>query len=140
LNQILSGESNAPCYPKVALFCFANALVAYNAFSIVEAAIAAAHGRDAVDSRSHDDRALEISKSTDGMRIALPVDQWSCFAEMLSPEFAAWLSEVTTKLTPRTYRKSVRGPQKPKRKKKSKKRAVDVSTKAILDKRAQNPC
>lgn len=140
LTEALTCEINALCYPKAALFCFANALVAYNAVSIVKAAIAATHGRDAVCSLSHYYLALEISETTDGMLIALPVEQWSYFSELRSAEFAASLTEVAAKLNPRNYRKNVRGPKKPKPKKKHKKQAVHVSTKSILDKRAKNPC
>jgi IS4 transposase len=140
LTEALTCEVNALCYPKAALFCFANALVAYNAFAIVKGAIGAAHGRKAVDSLSHYYLALEISESTDGMLIALPPEEWSCFAEMPSAQFATSLIKVAAKLNPRNYRKSVRGPKKPKPKKKHKKQAVHVSTMAILNKRAKNPC
>lgn len=135
LTDVLSCEVDALCYPKAALFCFANALVAYNAFSIIKAAIGAAHGREAVSSLSHYSMALEISGTTDGMLIALPLPQWEYFAEMPSVEFAESLKDIAAKMNPRDYRKSFRGPKKPKPKKKHKKRAVHVSTKQILDKR-----
>ena len=41
LTETLTCEIKALCCPKAALFCSANALVAYNAFSIVKSAIAA---------------------------------------------------------------------------------------------------
>lgn len=140
LTEALTCEVNALCYPKAALFCFANALVAYNAFSIVKAGIAAAHGQEAVRSLSHYYLALEISETTDGMLIALPAEEWSCFADMPSARFTTALRQVAAKLNPRHYRKSVRGPKKPKPKKKHKKQAVHVSTKTILNKRAKLPC
>lgn len=140
LTESLTCEINALCYPQAALFCFANALVAYNALSILKSAIAAAHGRDCVGSLSHYYLALEISETTDGLLIAMPAEQWSCFAEMTPAEFAAAVTDVAAKLDPKYYRKSVRGPKKPKPKKKHKKRVVHVSTKAILEKRAQNTC
>lgn len=140
LTEALSCEINALCYPQAALFCFANALVAYNALAILKAAIGAVHGRDVVSSLSHYYMALEISGTTDGMLIALPLPEWECFADMPAAEFASALKEVAAKMNPRDYRKNVRGPKKPKPKKKHKKQAVHVSTKKILDKRHKNPC
>lgn len=140
LTEVLTCEINALCYPKAALFCFANALVAYNAFAIVKAAIGSAHGQDAVLSLSHYYLALEISETTDGMLIALPLDAWECFANMPSAEFASSLTAVAAKMNPRNYRKSVRGPKKAKPKKKHKKQVVHLSTKKILEKRAKAPC
>ena len=140
LTEVLTCEINALCYPKAALFCFANALVAYNSFAIVKAAIGSAHGQDAVSSLSHYYLALEISETTDGMLIALPLEEWECFTSMPSAEFASSLTAIAAKMDPRNYRKSVRGPKKPKPKKKHKTQAVHVSTKKILEKRAKAPC
>jgi IS4 transposase len=140
LTAALTCEISALCYPKAALFCFANALVAYNAFSVVKAAIGSAHGADAVSSLSHYYLALEISDTTDGMLIAIPIEEWAFFADMPSAEFASLLSDVAARMNPRDYRKSTRGPKKPKPKKKRTKRVVHVSTKKILDKRRKTPC
>lgn len=140
LTEALTCEINALCYPKAALFCFANALVAYNAFAILKAAIGAVHGQDAVLSLSHYYLALEISDTTDGMLIALPAKEWVCFVDMSSAEFASHLTEIAARMNPRTYRKSVRGAKKPKPKKKHRRQAVHVSTKKILDKRNKAPC
>lgn len=140
LTEALTCEIDALCYPKAALFCFATALVAYNALSILKAAIGAVHGRDVVSSLSHYYMALEISGTTDGMLIALPPEEWTCFNDMPTDEFASSLKDVAEKMNPRDYRKSVRGPKKKKPKKKHKKRAVHVSTKTILDERRKNPC
>lgn len=131
LSQVLSGEINSLCYPKAALFCFANALVAYNALAIIKAAIRSAHDGDAVSSLSHYYLALEISETTDGMLIALPPDEWERFAAMPSAEFASSLRAIAAKMNPRKYRKSGRGPKTKKPKAKHKKQAVHLSTKQI---------
>jgi IS4 transposase len=140
LTKALTCEINSLCYPKAALFCFASALVAYNALAIVKAAIGSAHGQDAVSSLSHYYMALEISETTDGMLIALPPDDWQCFVDMASADFASSLIAVAAPMNPRNYRKSVRGPKKTKPKKKHRKQAVHLSTKQILEKRAHAPC
>ena len=45
MSTALDCEIKPLCYPKAALFCFACALLAYNAFTIVKGAVAAEHGR-----------------------------------------------------------------------------------------------
>lgn len=140
LTEVLTCEINALCYPKAALFCFANALVAYNAFAIVKAAIGSAHDPKAVSSLSHYYLALEISETTGGMLIALPPADWSHFADMSPADFASSLTRVAAQMNPADYRKSTRGPKKPKPKKKHQKKTVHVSTKKILDKRTKASC
>jgi IS4 transposase len=140
LTEALTCEINALCYPKAALFCFANALVAYNALSIVKAAIAWTHGQEAASMLSHFTLAREISETTDGMLIALPPPEWQGFAVMACDAFTAALTTVAAQLNPRDYRKSVRGPKKPKPKKKHTRRSVHVSTKKLLDQRVKRAC
>jgi hypothetical protein len=80
-------EINALCYPKAALSCFANALIAYNALSIVKGTIAVEHSREASERMSHYCMALEISETTDGMLIALPDDRWDEVTALSVPAF-----------------------------------------------------
>jgi hypothetical protein len=140
LAEALTCEINALCYPKAALFCFANALVAYNALAVVKRAIAAAHGRDTVATLSHYYLALEISDATDGMLIALPPAKWECFADMPPDAFAKRLHAVAAKMNPNNYRKSIRGPKKPPTLKKHRKQSVHLSTQKILEQRAKARC
>jgi IS4 transposase len=140
LTEALTCEIHTLCYPQAALFCFANALVAYNALAIIKAAIDAAHGPEVVASLSHYYLAREIAETTDGMLIALPPEEWTGFAAMPPQAFATLLRSVAAQMDPRNYRKSPRGPKKLKPKKKHQRRSVHVSTKKILDKRVKNPC
>jgi len=128
-------EINALCYPKAALFCFANALIAYNALSIVKGTIAVEHGRPASDMMSHYYMALEISETTDGLLIALPDARWDEVATLSVPAFVDELRKICHGINLKTYRKSTRGPKKPPPKRTGNKRTVHVSTKRILDKR-----
>lgn len=125
------------CYPRAALFCFANALVAYNALSIVKGMIAIEHGRDAGESMSHYYMALEICETTDGMLIALPEARWSEVHAMPVSIFASELRTISKSIRLATYRKSVRGPKKTPPKKNNNKRSVHVSTAKILAERKQ---
>lgn len=131
-------EINALCYPKAALFCFANALIAYNALSIVKGTIAVEHGRDQSEMLSHWYMLREIAETTDGMLIALPEECWGDVATMSTKQFADELSSISRDIDMKIYRKSVRGKKKPPPKKKGNKRTVHVSTKRILDKRKEN--
>jgi IS4 transposase len=135
MTTALSCEIKALCYPRAALFCFANALIAYNALSIVKGTIAVEHGREAVEMMSHYYMALEISEATDGMLIALPEENWDDVATLPPAKFADELREICRGINLKTYRKSVRGPKKPPPQRKGNKRTTHVSTKRILDKR-----
>lgn len=123
------------CYPRAALFCFANALVAYNAVSIVNAAIARGHGREDAAMMSHYAMAREIQEATDGLLVALPDERWSALATMPIEDFVRELLSVTSGIRLATYRKSLRGPKKPAPKKIHDKRHVHVSTYKLLAER-----
>lgn len=131
----LKCEINALCYPKAALFCFANALIAYNGLSIVKGTIAAEHGREASEMMSHFYMAREILETTDGLLVALPDERWEGISTIPASAFVAELRQICRGIDLATYRKSTRGPKKPPPKRKGNKRTVHVSTKRILDKR-----
>jgi hypothetical protein len=133
----LQCEVSALCYPAAALFCFATALVGYNAWSIVKALVAKEHGRPASAMLSHYYLAAEIASTTDGLLIAVPEAHWTAFAEMKIDEFVECLQAVARSIDLSLYRKSVRGPKKPPPKKKGNKRTVHVSTQRILEKRRE---
>ena len=135
LTETMNCEIKPLCYPKAALFCFANALLAYNALAVVKAAITHEHGRESTESLSHYYLALEISEATDGLLIAVPEEEWVAFGEMSCERFTRELSKVAAEIDVKRYAKSVRGPKIAKPKKKHAKRVVHVSTKKILDQR-----
>jgi hypothetical protein len=120
------------CYPRAALFCFAIALVAYNAVSIVNATIAIEHSREEAAMMSHFAISREILETTDGLLIALPAARWSEIATMPIREFVAELRTISRDLCLRTYRKSIRGPKKPAPQKVHDKRHVHISTAKLL--------
>lgn len=123
------------CYPKAALFCFASALMAYNAFAIMKGAIAAEHGRQDAEMLSHYYMALEIAEATDGMLVALPDDRWKKMETISTANFAAEVRAILSGIDMSRYRKSIRGPKKKPPKRTNKRNSVHVSTKRILDKR-----
>lgn len=135
LTVALRCEVNTLCYPKAALFVFALALVAYNAIAIVEAAIAREHGRHEAELMSHYYMALEIAQATDGMLVALPIERWLKLATLPVSKYTTTLRRVAKQIDLSTYRKSVRGPKKPKKKKKHQRTKVHVSTAKLLAQR-----
>jgi hypothetical protein len=133
----LNCEIKPLCYPKAALFCFASALMAYNAFAITKGAIAAEHGRAESEQLSHYYMALEISEATDGMMVALPEARWEEMAEISESGFVTEIRRIASGIDMSRYRKSVRGPKKEPPKRTNKRKSVHVSTKRILDKRKE---
>lgn len=140
LRLAMSCEIKPLCYPKAALFCFALALVAYNAFAITKGAVAAEHGRQESAQLSHYYLALEIAEATDGMLVALPDDRWQEMETISTPDFAAQVRKIIQSADLSRYRKSVRGPKKPPPKRTNKQNSVHVSTQRLLDQRRDNPC
>lgn len=136
----LNCEVKPLCYPKAALFCFASALMGYNALGIIKGAIAAEHGRSECESLSHYYLALEISEATDGLLVMLPEEHWEEVNEISVSDFAEEIRKTARGVDIDRYRKSVRGPKKPPPKRTNKRKSVHVSTKRILDKRKGKPC
>src|SRR5215510_6202813 len=72
ITTTLACEINTLGYPKAALFTFCLALLAYNAVSLIKAALRCAHGRQKVNEEvSSYYLSLEISRTYDGMMIAI---------------------------------------------------------------------
>jgi hypothetical protein len=100
-------------YPKAALFTFCLALLAYNAVSLIKAALRSAHGRKKInDEVSGYYLSLEIGRTYDGMMIALPAPHWTFFRELSDREFADTLRELASSVNLSRYQKHPRGPKK----------------------------
>jgi hypothetical protein len=113
ITTTLSCEINTLGYPKAALFTFCLALLAYNAVSLIKAALRSAHGRQKVnDEVSSYDLSLEISRPYDGMMIAIPAPHWALFRELSIQEFANILRELAASVHLGKYQKHPRGPKK----------------------------
>ena len=140
MTLVLNCEIKPLCYPKAALFCFASALMSYNAFAMMKGAFAAEHGRHEREMLSHYYIALEINEATDGMLVVLPEIRWQQMEEISNSCFASEMRSITSKIDLSRYRKSVRGPKKPPPKRTNKRKSVHVSTKQILDKRKKKSC
>jgi Transposase DDE domain len=113
ITTTLSCEINTLGYPKAALFTFCLALLAYNAVSLIKAALRSAPGRQQVnDEVSGYYLALEIGRTYDGMMIAIPAPYWALFRELSDKEFADALRELASSVNLSRYQKHPRGPKK----------------------------
>jgi len=113
ITTTLSCEINTLGYPKAALFTFCLALLAYNAVSLIKAALRSEHGRQKVnDEVSSYYLSLEIGRPYDGMMIAIPAPHWVLFRELSDQEFANALRELASLVSLARYQKHPRGPKK----------------------------
>jgi Transposase DDE domain len=113
ITTTLSCEINTLGYPKAALFTFCLALLAYNAVSLIKAALRRVHGRQKVnDEVSGYYLSLEIGRTYDGMMIAIPTPHWALFRELSAKEFANVLRELASSVNLARYQKHPRGPKK----------------------------
>ena len=113
ITTTLSCESKTLGYPKAALFAFCLALLAYNAVSLIKAALRSVHGRQKVNEEvSSYYLSLEIGRTYDGMMIAIPAPHGVFFRVLSNVEFANALPELASSVNLSRYQKHPRGPKK----------------------------
>jgi Transposase DDE domain len=133
LEAYFHSEINTLGYPKAALFGFCLALVAYNMLAVVMAALRSVHGAEPIDQElSLYYVANDIAQTYHGMMIAIPEDEWRVFSRMRPAEMVATLRDLAQKVCLKAYRKSSRGPKKPRPKREGSTKASHVSTAKIL--------
>lgn len=121
-------------YPKAALFAFCLALVAFNAVSLLKAALRAVHGEATVNETvSGYYLNLEIRGTYDGMMIAIPERHWTIFRKLSIEDLVNVLKEVASHLRLSRYRKHPRGPKKPPPKRSAYANGGHVSTFRLLN-------
>lgn len=133
LTDDLRTEINTLAYPKAALFGFSLACVAYNAVSLVKAALRATLGSDFVATQlSMYYLTLEVAQVGRGMEIAIPEKEWRVFRTMTVDDFRATILDLARRLQVKRYTKHKRGPKRPQPKKTSGKRHKHLSTARLL--------
>jgi hypothetical protein len=133
LEAYFHSEINTLGYPKAALFGFCLALVAYNMLAVVMAALRSVHGGDAIDQcLSLYYVANDIAQTYHGMMIAIPEEKWHVFSRMAPAEMVATLKMLARKVRLEAYRKSLRGPKKPRQKREGTTKTPHVSTAKLL--------
>ena len=100
-------------YSKAAWFAFCLALLAYNAVSLIKAALRCEHGRKKIDDGvSGYSLSLEIGHTYDGMMIAIPAPHWQFFRGLSDRDFANALRELAASVKLSRYQKHPRDPKK----------------------------
>jgi hypothetical protein len=137
LEGYLNSEINTLGYPKAALFSFCLALVAFNIYAIVMAALRVNHpDTDINDEVSDYYVADEVSTTHGGMLIATTEEDWAIFINGSIAEFTALLLYLSSKINLAKFKKHKRGPKKPPRPKNAFKGKPHVSTAKLLAARA----
>jgi IS4 transposase len=113
LAKNLHGEVVTLGYPKAALFAFCMALVAYNVYSVMQAALRAAHGADKIENEfSLYYLADEIAHTFRGLTIGIPSSYWKKqYARRTPAQLARWLVTLARSVDLARYRKHKRGPK-----------------------------
>lgn len=115
------------------MFGFCLALVAYNMLAVVLAALRSVHGESRIDQDiSLYYVAHEIAQTYQGMMIAIPEEEWQVFSRMPPAAFVALLALLARKVRLEAYRKSRRGPKKPRPKPDGATKTPHVSTAKLL--------
>jgi hypothetical protein len=115
LTTVLQCEVNTLGYPKAALFAFCVALAAFNVYATVKAALRAVHGADKVEQEVSDYfLADEIARTYCGMMIAIPERHWRLLTDVDDRTLATLLLDLAQQAHLPRYKKSPRGPKKPK--------------------------
>lgn len=126
-------------YPKAAIFAFSLALATYNAVSLLKSALAKAHGQEKVEKEiSFHYLALELADNGPGMMVAVQPGQWQVFSRMTPQVFAQTLLELLEGMQLSKYKKSHRGPKKPRPKRTSGARNHHVATAKLLANRKRS--
>jgi hypothetical protein len=112
LTTALTCEVKSLSHPLAALFVFCTALLAYNALRVMNAALTAVHGTDAVAELSAYSQSLEIAKATDGMNVALTTTDWQALLPKTARGRATFLKKVAAHVDVKRHQKSRRGPKK----------------------------
>ena len=115
LTLSLNGEIDTLAYPPAAIIAYSLALVSFNLLTLVRASVEVVHGQETADSMSTYHMAEEVSATDQGMVIAIPMANWQKkFGNLKPPEMADELKRMAREVQIRRYRKSPRGPKKPK--------------------------
>lgn len=140
LEKYLNSEINTLGYPKAALFGFCIALVAFNIYAVVMAALRAAHPDKNINDEVSDYYiSEEISTTSTGMLIAVPEDDWRVFTLGTVSAVSSILLYLANRVDLKKFKKNKRGPKKPPIQKEKFKGKPHVSTAKLLAAEAKNP-
>lgn len=133
LEAHLHSEINSLGYPKAALFGFCVALVSYNLLAVVKASLRVEHGEKVIaEDLSGFYLAGNVTRTYDGMIIAIPENEWVEFRTMSKNNFNNFILELGAKINMSKLKKSRRGVKKPAPSRTKYKNHPHVSTDRLL--------
>lgn len=113
LEKYLHSEINTLGYPKAALFGFCMALVAFNVYAVVMAAIQATYPEKNIHDEVSDYYiAEEIASTYNGMTLILEPEDWRDFVTGSVSEVSDLLLYLASNIDLRKFKKHKRGPKK----------------------------
>lgn len=133
LTQQLHCEPSGLNQPRAALFAFAMAATAANALAVVQRALEAQHGWEAVQELSYYQVVYDVDHAWVGMDIAVPTPLWAFIRRASAGKMGEWLLAVAKLVPMQHYTRSKRGPKRPQPKRQSGKHHQHVSIKRLLD-------
>ncbi|MFO0949743.1 MAG: transposase [Isosphaeraceae bacterium] len=140
LTDVLRCEVETLGYPRAALFSFAVAVAAYNAYAVVQASLRSAHGAEAVEEGLSGHHLMsDVAATYVGMDIAVPDECWAPYRAMTAGAFGKSLTRLARGVDLARYPKKKRGPKRPQPRKKSGRRNHHISTARLLLKSRKKP-
>lgn len=133
LTSVLKCEVNTLGYPPAALFGFCVAVATYNIYATVKGSLRAVHGAAKVTAEVSDYfLADEIAGAYRGMMIAIPERSWLRFGQANPAALAKVLVDLARRAKLARYKKSPRGPKKPKPRRTRFAKAKHIATAKLL--------
>ena len=133
LESHLHSEISTLSYPQAALFGFCLALVAFNLYAVVMAALRVAHPTHDIDAEvSEYYIAAEIATTFTGLEIAVSDADWEPFAHASPDKIGALLFDLAQRVDLRRLLKTPRGSKKPRPQRTKFKGKPHVSTAKLL--------
>jgi Transposase DDE domain len=133
MTDVLRCEVETLGYPKAALFSFAMAVLAWNAYAVVQAALRSVHGAERIDDELSDEHLVrDVVLTQTGLEIAVDPSEWEHYRDLSAARFATALAGLARKIDLSRYPKHKRGPKKPRPKQQSGSKNHHVSTAKLL--------
>ena len=133
LTTYFNSEINTLGYPKAAIFGFCISLVSYIILAVVKAALCSTYGTVKIEKEvSGYYIANELSKTYQGMMIALPNEDWIFFRHFTDAELVKFIKRLSGHVDLSAYKKHPRGPKKPPTKRSDCSKKPHVSTAKLL--------
>jgi len=132
LTLTLHCESETNSYPRCAILQFCVAMVSFNARRILLGALYSVHAEEEVDAMSEHKIGLASVRVLPGLLIAIDDEEWDLMVPSRGKRLSQFLQATAKHIIPREFKKSVRGPKKPRPKLKRSKSGAHLSAAKLL--------